>query len=106
MSAAFQLLLAGHKRYITPHATLMYHQIYCWRSGKYQDLVDDREHTDLLNSQIENYVIKRSKLTQEDLVTIRGKSKIHILRRRRQLNVDLRMKSLVLNGRDNLICVA
>ena len=106
MSAAFQLLLAGHKRYITPHATLMYHQIYCWRSGKYQDLVDDREHTDLLNSQIENYVIKRSKLTQEDLATIRGKSKIHILRRRRQLNVDLRMKSLVLNGRDNLICVA
>ena len=106
MSAAFQLFLAGHKRYITPHATLMYHQIYCWRSGKYQDLVDDREHTDLLNSQIENYVIKRSKLTQEDLATIRGKSKIHILRRRRQLNVDLRMKSLVLNGRDNLICVA
>lgn len=38
MRAAFQLLLAGHKRYITPHATLMYHQIYCWRSGKYEAL--------------------------------------------------------------------
>lgn len=78
MSAAFQLFLAGHKRYITPHATLMYHQIYCWRSGKYQDLVDDREHTDLLNSQIENYVIKRSKLTQEDLATIRGEKARYI----------------------------
>ena len=51
----------------------MYHQIYCWRSGKYQDLVDDREHTDLLNSQIEKYVIKCSKLTQEDLDSIREK---------------------------------
>lgn len=73
MSAAFQVFLSGHKRFIGPHATLMYHQIYCWRSGKYQDLVDDREHTDLLNSQIEKYVIKCSKLTQEDLDSIREK---------------------------------
>lgn len=73
MSAAFQLFLSGHKRFIGPNATLMYHQIYCWRSGKYQDLVDDREHTDYLNSQIEKYVIKRSKLTQDDLNLIREK---------------------------------
>lgn len=75
MSAAFQLFLAGHKRYITPHATLMYHQIYCWRSGKYQDLVDDREHMDLLNKQIEDYVIERTNLTQETLELIRTKKK-------------------------------
>lgn len=75
MSAAFQIFLAGHKRYITPHATLMYHQIYCWRSGKYQDLVDDREHTDLLNEQIENYVVERTSLSKEDLLTIREKKK-------------------------------
>lgn len=75
MSAAFQIFLAGHKRYITPHATLMYHQIYCWRSGKYQDLVDDREHTDLLNKQIEDYVIEKTRLTRETLDTIREKKK-------------------------------
>lgn len=75
MSAAFQIFLAGNKRYISPHATLMYHQIYCWRSGKYQDLVDDREHMDLLNKQIEDYVIDRTNLTQETLELIRTKKK-------------------------------
>ncbi len=29
MSAAFMIFIAGHKRYMSPHATLMYHQIYC-----------------------------------------------------------------------------
>lgn len=75
MSAAFQIFLAGHKRFVSKHSTLMYHQIYCWRSGKYQDLVDDREHTDLLNDQIEKYVIDRTKLTAEDLQQIREKKK-------------------------------
>lgn len=75
MSAAFQIFLAGHKRYVSSHATLMYHQIYCWRSGKYQDLVEDRQHMDHLNDQIEKYVIERTKLTQEDLDAIREKKR-------------------------------
>lgn len=75
MSAAFQIFLAGHKRYVSTHATLMYHQIYCWRSGKYQDLVEDRQHMDHLNSQIEEYVIKRTDLTQDYLDSIREKKK-------------------------------
>lgn len=75
MSAAFIIFLSGHKRYMSPHATLMYHQIYCWRSGKYQDLVDDREQTDHLNEMIENYVVERTALTGEDLINIREKKK-------------------------------
>lgn len=75
MSAAFLIFLAGHKRYMSPHATLMYHQIYCWRHGKYQDLVDDREQTDHLNDMIENYVVERTTLTQKDMLTIREKKK-------------------------------
>lgn len=75
MSAAFQLFLAGHKRFIGKHATLMYHQIYCWRSGKYQDMVDDREHMDYLNKEIEDYVIEKTKLTADDLIQIREKKK-------------------------------
>lgn len=75
MSAAFQVFLAGHKRFVTPHATLMYHQIFCWRAGKYQDLVDDREHMDLLNEQIEEFVIEKTKLSKTDLLTIREKKK-------------------------------
>lgn len=75
MSAAFQIFLSGHKRFVSRHATLMYHQIYCWRSGKYQDMVDDREHMDHLNKQIEDYVIERTKLSSEDLIQIREKKK-------------------------------
>lgn len=75
MSAAFQIFWAGHKRYISQHATFMYHQIYCWRSRKYQDLVEDRQHMDYLNSQIEEYVIQRINLTQDYLNSIREKKK-------------------------------
>ncbi len=75
MSAAFIIFLSGHKRYMSPHATLMYHQIYCWRSGKYQDLVDDREQTDHLNDMIEQFVTERTGLTKEDMLSIREKKK-------------------------------
>ena len=75
MSAAFIIFLAGHKRYMSQHATLMYHQIYCWRAGKYQDLVDDREQTDHLNEMIENYVVERTGLTKDDLLNIREKKR-------------------------------
>ena len=75
MSAAFIIFLAGHKRYMSPHATLMYHQIYCWRSGKYQDLVDDREQMDHLNEMIEQFVVERTGLTKEDMLSIREKKK-------------------------------
>ena len=60
---------------MSPHATLMYHQIYCWRSGKYQDLVDDREQMDRLNDMIENFVIERTELTKENLLGIREKKR-------------------------------
>ena len=75
MSAAFVIFLAGHRRYMSRHATLMYHQIYCWRSGKYQDLVDDRKHTDFLNEMIEDYVVERTKLPKKDLLKIREKKR-------------------------------
>jgi ATP-dependent Clp protease protease subunit len=74
-SAAFVIFLAGHKRYMSPHATLMYHQIYCWRHGKYQDLVDDREQTDHLNEMIEDFVVERTGLSKKELLRIREKKK-------------------------------
>lgn len=75
MSAAFNIFLAGHKRFVSEHATLMYHQISCWRSGKYQDLVEDREEMDNVQKTIEEYVIKRTNFTQEKLDEIREKKK-------------------------------
>ena len=73
MSAAFNIFLAGHKRYATKHTTFMYHQIYCVRNGKYQDMVEDRNEMDCLNMQIENYVMERTKISKERLKEIREK---------------------------------
>lgn len=75
MSAAFKIFLAGHKRFASKHSTFMYHQMSCWRAGKYQDLVEDREEMDKLNKMNEDFVIKRTKLTKEDIDDIREKKK-------------------------------
>lgn len=75
MSAAFKIFLAGHKRYCYKHSTFMYHQMSCWRAGKYQDLVEDRVEMDYLNKTNEKYVIERTKLTQDDIDSIREKKK-------------------------------
>lgn len=75
MSAAFNIFLAGHKRYCYKHSTFMYHQIHCKRSGKYQDLVEDRVEMDNLNKLIEDYVLERTKLKKEEIADIREKKK-------------------------------
>lgn len=73
MSAGFQIFLAGKKRYVTKHATLMYHQMSSWNMGKYQDLVEDLEHDNYMNSEIEKFVLERTKLKKDKLKTIRQK---------------------------------
>lgn len=73
MSAAFNIFLAGHKRFCHKHSTFMYHQMSCWRSGKYQDLVEDREEMDWLNKKNEEYVIDRTNLTKDYIKEIREK---------------------------------
>jgi len=67
LSAAFNIFLAGTKRFVSEHATLMYHQISCWRSGKYQDIVEDRTEIDLIQNNIENYIKSRCKITSKML---------------------------------------
>lgn len=75
MSAAFKIFLAGHKRYCYKHSTFMYHQMSCQLSGKLQDVKENREEMDRLNTQIEKYVIERTKLTKDDIKDIREKKK-------------------------------
>lgn len=53
----------------------MYHQMSCWRRGRYQDLVEDRGQMDYLQNQMEKYVIDRTKFTQEDMDDIRERKK-------------------------------
>lgn len=75
MSAAFEIFLSGHKRFATKHSTFMYHQMSYWRSGKYQDLVEDRVEMDFLNKQSEQYVVKKTKTSQEYIDEIRERKK-------------------------------
>ena len=67
MSAAFNIFLAGTKRFVSEHATLMYHQISGWRKGKYQDLLEDRIEMDIMQANIEDYVKSRCLITSEML---------------------------------------
>lgn len=67
MSAAFNIFLAGTKRFVSKHATLMYHQISFWRTGKYQDLVEDRIEMDIIQASIEDYIKSRCSIKSEML---------------------------------------
>ena len=73
MSAAFQIFLAGGKRFASKHSTFLYHQVYCWRNGKYQDLVEDRVEMDHIQNEIETYGKDRTKITEEKLIEIKEK---------------------------------
>lgn len=73
MSAGFNIFLAGHKRYISKHSKLMYHQLSGYNSGKYMDIKQKMIDIDRDNQNIEKYVISRTKITQKKLNEIREK---------------------------------
>lgn len=80
MSAAFKIFIAGHKRYCYKHSTFMYHQMNCWREGKYQDIVEDMKEMDALNKMNEDYVLERTKFTRSEVDEIRTKKKDFYIR--------------------------
>lgn len=89
MSAAFNIFLAGHKRFCSKYTTFMYHQMHCFRSGKYQDLVEDREQMDYLNSCSEQYVLERTKITKEEMKAIRERKKDYYFNAKKALEVGI-----------------
>lgn len=44
----------------------MCHQMHCIRSGKYQDMVEDRKEMDYMNQQIEHYVMEKQKFQKKE----------------------------------------
>lgn len=54
-------------------AAFMYHQMHCIRSGKYQNMIEDRKEMDYMNQQIENYIMERTKISEERIREIREK---------------------------------
>lgn len=73
MSAALKIFLAGSKRFVSKHSTLLYHQMRTEGGGLYQDLVDVRPEVDRMQSEIEQYVLERTNVTEEKLKEIREK---------------------------------
>ena len=71
MSAAFNIFLAGHKRFCLEHSVFMYHQMSYWRDGKHQDFVENRVEMDNINKQNEEYVIKRTKIPEDVIRNVR-----------------------------------
>lgn len=71
MSAAFEIFLAGHKRFASKHATFMYHQLSSWNSGKLKEIKEWTKEFIRLQEMIEIYVSSTTKLSRDDLKNIR-----------------------------------
>lgn len=71
MSAGFKIFLAGKKRFANRHSTFMYHQLSYGIKGKIQDIADDLEESEYIQSEIEEYVVSRTMITKEKLGEVR-----------------------------------
>ena len=69
-SMGLMIFLAGHKRQISRHATLMYHQISGGIIGKLKDQEEDLEISKDLQKHLEDYMLERSNLKRKDLKKI------------------------------------
>lgn len=72
-SAAFDIFLAGSKRYITKHVSLMYHQLYTCHEGRYQDFIEYKDELNNVQNELEEYVTEHSRVSKERLEEIRSK---------------------------------
>ena len=78
-SAGLKIFLAGHKRYVTKHATLLYHQLSSWTGGKYQDLAENQKELQWHQVAIEDYVLSRTKIKASKLKEVREKKQDWII---------------------------
>ena len=75
MSAAFMIFISGHKRFISKHATLLYHQLSAYTDGTYQDILETSEEYNYCQTEMEAVVRSHTNIKQSKLNTIR-KNKI------------------------------
>lgn len=71
MSAGFKLFLAGHKRFMSKRAVLLYHQLAAGNKGKYQDMLERQEHLEHQQKMVEDFLLSKTKITQKKLTEIR-----------------------------------
>lgn len=73
MSAGFLIFLAGHKRFATKNATLLCHQLSCWIGERFLDISQRLEELTRLQSDIDNFICKRTKIPSSLLEDIKIK---------------------------------
>ena len=56
MSAAFMIFISGHKRFVSKHATLLYHQLFAYVDGTYQDILETGEEYDYCQTEMESFL--------------------------------------------------
>ena len=72
-SGAFKIFLAGDNRYITPTTSLMYHALSTnLPELKFGDLGNSIDRLTVLQNQIEEYVLERTKIPKEYLEKVRN----------------------------------
>lgn len=67
MSMGFMIMLAGHKRFAHPLATLMYHQISTLAWGKIEEIKQEVTECERLEKLYDDYVLKHSNLIKKQL---------------------------------------
>lgn len=71
MSCGFIILIFGHKRFAYEHATPLYHQVGTGVFGKVQDLEQKLEETKRLQNKLEEFTLRKTKITKDKLDMIR-----------------------------------
>jgi len=66
-SAGLLILMAGDKRIITSTTSILSHQMFWNRGGKYNDLLATRVEEDMIHKRIIEHYIKHSKLIKKDV---------------------------------------
>lgn len=72
MSAGFMIFIAGHKRFISKYARLMYHQLSGGSYGTYQDMKENVDDCYKQYEKMKVYVLKHTKITKDKLEDIRA----------------------------------
>lgn len=71
MSMGLPLLLAGNKRFIYKHSTVLYHELASWNWGKLTQIKEDAKQLDVLQGMYDDYVLEKTLITKEKLEDVR-----------------------------------
>lgn len=72
MSAGFMIFIAGHKRFISKYARLMYHQLSGGSYGTYQDMKENVDDCHKQYEKMKSYVLQHTKITKDRLEDVRA----------------------------------